>query len=48
VVNVPFATLWKEYGFLSVPVSVFGVMREDLSIVTCLHDLPQPMEAAEI
>ena len=48
VVDVPFTTLWNQYGILSVPVSVFGAKREDLSVVTCLHDLSQHTVTAEI
>jgi aspartate/methionine/tyrosine aminotransferase len=41
VMDSPFTTLLDGYGILSVPVSVFGSKRNDLSIVTCLHDLIQ-------
>jgi len=39
VVSAPFMRLLEEHGILSVPATVFGSRRNDLSIVTCLHDL---------
>lgn len=39
VVKKPFKTLLNENGILSVPASAFGSKRDDLSILTCLHDL---------
>ena len=39
VVPIPFAKLLDEHGALSVPASVFGARHDDVSIVTCLHDL---------
>ncbi|HLJ89369.1 MAG TPA: aminotransferase class I/II-fold pyridoxal phosphate-dependent enzyme [Candidatus Angelobacter sp.] len=39
VVSVPFATLLNDHGILSIPASVFGSRRNDLSILTCLYDL---------
>jgi len=48
VLDVPFSSLLNEHGILSVPGSVFGAKRDDLSIVTCLHDLPQHATAIGI
>jgi aspartate/methionine/tyrosine aminotransferase len=39
VVSAPFMRLLEEHGILSVPATVFGSRRNDLSIVTCLHAL---------
>jgi aspartate/methionine/tyrosine aminotransferase len=39
LVSAPFTTLLNEYDILSVPATVFGSPHNDLSIVTCLHDL---------
>jgi hypothetical protein len=39
VVRAPFQDLLETHDLLAVPASVFGSPREDLSIVTCLHDL---------
>ena len=39
VVSAPFMRLLEEHGIVSVPATVFGSRRNDLSIVTCLHDL---------
>lgn len=48
VLDVPFNSLLNEHGILSVPGSVFGAKHDDLSIVTCLHDLPQHATAIGI
>jgi len=39
VVSASFTTLLDEHDILSVPATVFGSPHDDLSIVTCLHDL---------
>jgi aspartate/methionine/tyrosine aminotransferase len=44
VLPVSFRQLLKEHGILSVPASVFGSQRDDLSIVTCLYSLAENME----
>ncbi len=39
VLSAQFTRLLDEYDILAVPATVFGSRRNDLSIITCLHDL---------
>jgi hypothetical protein len=39
VIGLPFTILLHEHGILSVPATVFGAATDELSVVTCLHDL---------
>jgi aspartate/methionine/tyrosine aminotransferase len=46
ILKIPFARMLDEHNILSVPASVFGSKRDDLSVVTCLHDLAEHEEQA--
>jgi DNA-binding transcriptional MocR family regulator len=46
-VALPFQALVQDHGILSIPASVFGSEREDVSVLSCLRDLANPpLEAA--
>jgi len=39
VLPISAADLLEKHGMLAVPASVFGTSDEDLSVITCLHDI---------
>ena len=48
IVRRRFEELLSDHGILSVPASVFGSTREDVSVVSCLYVVPSPVEAERI
>ena len=46
VMQIPFTELFEAWSILSVPASVFGSARDDLSIISCLHDISGMHNAA--
>ncbi len=47
IIEARFDEMLSVHGIFAVPASVFGSTREDVSVVSCLHDVPAPA-AAEV